>query len=333
MKLWKKILTSILTAALLMGTCGTTVLASAPAEKAAYTYTVTFYAGNQGSFNGTSGLTVSNENAVVTTSAEKIVVSGLAAGDKVGLTAQSAVKLASDSKYYVQGIRVSGRDNDTVAASVFEVKGDADYVTAYGIKGNQVKYTIKYQNEKGESLSADEVFYGNVGDKPVVAYKYIDGYFPKAFGLTKTLSANEAENVFVFVYTDMPQTTINQVIKEEIITQVTGGGVTVIGGGAGGNAGGADEGDGETGEEQEAGGADEETGAETGDSESEGSDIIVDLDDEEVPLAENDKTDSMVTVDDSMKTYAALVAVGVAALIVLVILLVYLKKKSKKTEE
>ena len=29
--------------------------------------------------------------------------------------------------------------------------------------------------------------YGNVGDKPVVAYKYIDSYIPQAYALTKTL--------------------------------------------------------------------------------------------------------------------------------------------------
>ena len=43
--------------------------------------------------------------------------------------------LNENSKYYVKGIRLSGRDNNTVAQSAFLVSGDQDYVVAYGIPG------------------------------------------------------------------------------------------------------------------------------------------------------------------------------------------------------
>ena len=331
MKRWKKILTCALTATMLFGLCGTNSQASGE-RREAYTYKVTFYAGNQGTFEGTEGLAVSNAAATVEASDDKIVVSGLKAGDTVGLTAQSTVKLDADSKYYAQGIRMSGRDNSTVSAAVFEVNSDMDYVVAYGIKGNQVKYTVNYQDEAGRALAASATFYGNVGDKPVVAYKYIEGYFPKTFGFTKTLVANAAENVFTFVYTDMPQTVINQQIQVETITQVVPGGVTVIGGGAGGNAGGgaggnAGGGAGAGGNEAagEGGGnvapeAGQETEAEAG-----GDDLIVDLDEEEVPLA----SEHNAGLDAPMKTYIALISGGVAALVVIAVLLVYLKKKRK----
>ena len=49
----------------------------------------------------------------------------------------------TDEKYYVKGIRLAGRDNNTVSATTFRVTGDADYVVAYGIKGNLVSYTVK----------------------------------------------------------------------------------------------------------------------------------------------------------------------------------------------
>ena len=79
--------------------------------------------------------------------------------------------------------------------------GDADYVVAYGIKGNMVAYTVNYQDASGKSLAESQTFYGNVGDKPVVAYRYVENYIPDALALTKTLSDNESENVFTFTYT------------------------------------------------------------------------------------------------------------------------------------
>ena len=78
---------------------------------------------------------------------------------------------------------------------------DADYVVAYGIKGNMVAYTVNYQDASGKSLAESQTFYGNVGDKPVVAYRYVENYIPDALALTKTLSDNESENVFTFTYT------------------------------------------------------------------------------------------------------------------------------------
>ena len=258
--------------------------------------------------------------------AEKITVSGLNEGDKVSITAQTAVEPEEGSKYYVQGIRLSGRDNATVSASIFEVDGDADYVVAYGIKGNQVKYTVKYQDANGKDLMASESFYGNVGDKPVVAYRYIEGYAPGAFGLTKTLSANEAENVFVFVYTTMPSVTVNETVQEETVTTV------VQGTAAGGNAGGAGAGTegaaeaGAPGANENAGEAAEENAAQAEESTEGGNDMIVDLDEEEVPLAES-AVEEKAELDSTMKTYVAIIAAGVAALGVIGGVLVALKKK------
>ena len=325
MKLWRKVVTSILAVALLVSLSAGAVMAAEP-----YSYTVTFYSGNQGPFNGNGGLTVNSESAVVTQSGDKIVISGLQTGDEVGLNAQAAVTLDATSKYYVQGLRLSGRDNDTVQASVFVVNGDADYVVAYGIKGNQVEYTVNYRDDDGNELAASEVFYGNVGDKPVVAYKYIDGYVPEALGLTKTLSANSAENVFTFEYDRAPVTTI-----------VVPGGGTQGGADQDQSAVTPDESD-TTAEPVDESSAvteesqpdetetsevtEESTGSEGGDE----SQIIVDLDEEIVPLAPGEEDDAEAETDGMLTTYIAVGVISVIVLIAAVVVAIVIKKRSKK---
>lgn len=180
-----------------------------------YTYTVTFYAGNQGTFADGAG---------------KIVMSNLKYGAFVSFDVQKdgVVTLNNSDKYYVKGLRKSGRDNsetDELEASRYSVtvKGDADYVVAYGIKGNQVAYTVNYQDVDGNELLASNTYYGNVGDKPVVAYQYVEGYTPQALALTKTLSENSAENVFTFRYTPIGTTVVTIPGETTTVTTVVPG--------------------------------------------------------------------------------------------------------------
>lgn len=180
-----------------------------------YTYTVTFYAGNQGTFADGAG---------------KIVMSNLKYGAFVSFDVQKdgVVTLNNSDKYYVKGLRKSGRDNsetDELEASRYSVtvKGDADYVVAYGIKGNQVAYTVNYQDADGKELLARNTYYGNVGDKPVVAYQYVEGYTPQALALTKTLSENSAENVFTFRYTPIGTTVVTIPGETTTVTTVVPG--------------------------------------------------------------------------------------------------------------
>lgn len=178
---WKKLFVSLLSVSVIAG------LGVAPVKAAQtvtpYTYKVTLSAGNKGTINGQ----------------QKVEEVDLAAGSTVSFDIND-IKV-SDEKYYVKGIRLSGRDNsEALAAPAFRVNGDADYVVAYGIKGDMVAYTVNYEDEQGNKLAESQTFYGNVGDKPVVAYRYIENYVPQALSLTKTLSDNEAENVFTFKY-------------------------------------------------------------------------------------------------------------------------------------
>lgn len=161
--------------------CG--ALAAETAE--GYTYTVRFFAGQQGSIQGKEVISFQN----------------LKYGEQVTFN-RGDVKLKNGSKYYVKGIRESGKDNNTVSMTSFPVTGDQDYVVAYGVLGNAVAYTVNYvDGATGNALAPSETYYGNVGDKPVIAYVYVDGYQPQAYNLTKTLSENATDNVFTFTYT------------------------------------------------------------------------------------------------------------------------------------
>ena len=165
-------------------TLGASTMSVMADDTTPYTYKVTLSAGNKGTINGQN----------------KIEQTNIASGSTVTFNLNDIQ--VTDDKYYVKGIRLSGRDNnETLAAPSFTVDKDADYVVAYGIKGNMVAYTVNYQDASGNSLAESQTFYGNVGDKPVVAYRYVENYIPDALALTKTLSDNESENVFTFTYT------------------------------------------------------------------------------------------------------------------------------------
>lgn len=183
-----------------------------------YTYTIRFFAGQRGSFGDKKTiLTLSNSKATVELDKDGVLIcKGLKPGDTVKFNLNSVV-LNNESKYYVKGIRESGKDNNTVGDLVFTVNGDMDYVVAYGLRGNMVAYTVSYVDVDGNELAEPDVYYGNVGDKPVVAYLYVDGYQPQAYNLTKTLSQNEAENVFRFIYTSLADLEITETVTTEVI--------------------------------------------------------------------------------------------------------------------
>ena len=161
MKKWKRLLVSLLTVSMTLGASTMSVMAD---DTTPYTYKVTLSAGNKGTINGQS----------------KIEVSDIAYRSKFSFDNAALYNIqVTDDRYYVKGIRLSGRDNASskrLDAPAFTVEGDADYVVAYGIKGNMVAYTVNYQDASGNSLAESQTFYGNVGDKPVVAYRYVENY-------------------------------------------------------------------------------------------------------------------------------------------------------------
>ncbi len=295
MKRCKKIITSIFAAVLLLNLIGTHTFA---AEE--YTYKVTFYEGVQGTFSGNDDLSVTGEEYKITREDGKITVSGLKAGDVVSFNAQNpgAVTLAEDSKYYVKGIRKSGRDNDTVENSAFRVTEDQDYVVAYGMKGNLTTYVVNYVDTNGNTLAPSATYYGNVGDKPVVAYRYIDGYLPQAYGLTKTLSENAEENVFTFTYA----------IVDSVVVGTPEGTTTRPGNdGADTNRPATNEPTTDTPDVEESQVPQEP-------------DEVIDLDDEETPAGNLD-------LDNNDMTFVTSIGIGVLAIVAFVLLVLFAKKK------
>ncbi len=200
----------VLCALLALGLC---IAAFAPAQAFAaqkpYNYTVRLYAGAQGTFSdGTDCLVYKN----------------LKPGAQLSFH-QGDVKLDNASKYYVRGWKVSGRDNDTTSEllSSLTVSGDLDLVVSYGILGENVAYTVRYVDEQGAELYPSESFYGNIGESPMLAYRYVEGYAPQAYNLTGELLANPADNVYTFTYTRLatPEDVTVVQPEEETVTTTT----------------------------------------------------------------------------------------------------------------
>lgn len=336
-----------------------------------YTYTVTFYPGNHGTFAGTGGVSIGGGNASnvsIGMEGEAIKVRGLKSGDMVSLDAalSGTVVLGEDSRYYVKGIRLSGRDNNTVDSSAFRVEGDRDYVVAYGIRGDMTSYVVNYQDEAGNALGESRSYYGNVGDKPVVAFLYVEGYEPMAYNLTKTLVSNEAENVFTFIYRRAADDGGGNEPGGDSTAGDAGSGDTVPSGpgngglagdaeaGADGAAGGiggigndAGNGGAAVGENADAGIADngvngnnEANGGQAGAGGIGGENVelgdeevpldLMELDDEEVPLADN-ALEGMPGMEEGSRIFAASAILVAASVGVLILFAFWVKRNSKET--
>ena len=329
MKYWKRI-SGFLLAFCLIFLQISPVLASGGTN--GYTYKVRLFSGAQGTIDGK----------------EVVVKKNLQYGDRVSFS-QRQVELKDNSKYYIKGFRESGKDNNTaVSTASFPVTGDMDYVVVYGLLGNAVAYTVNYVDTNGNSLAPSETYYGNVGDEPVLAYLYIEGYQPQAYNLTGTLKENAADNVFNFVYTSTaapgtppptgPAATIAPPVRPAV-PAATGTAQPAAPGDAG-----ADAETGEEGGDAENEAAAEEGGNEGAEAEGEGENAgpqeLERIDDEEAPLANTDLGMGNTAVDtkDFAKRLAdfplaakigicsaVLLAVGAAAWFLLI-------RKKKKVE-
>ena len=327
MKRWKKLLVSLLTVSMTIGASTMSVMAAD-----GYTYKVTLSAGNKGTINGQA----------------KIEQDSLGAGSTVTFNLKNVQ--VTDDKYYVKGIRLSGRDNEEALASpvLDNITGDADYVVAYGIKKDMVAYTVNYQDASGKALAESQTFYGNVGDKPIVAYQYIENYIPDALALTKTLSNNVSENVFTFTYkpgaTDRVVTTTTTITTTIPGTATPGTGIGNAGtaggttggttGGTAGTTGGTTTGTtGGTTDRTTTGTTDGTTNADnsqdttddtTTEPDEETPKSLVDLDDEDTPKGNIDAKDKT-----SKTPIAAGIGIIVVAVAALAGLIVFLKKRAK----
>lgn len=305
MKIRNKVIKGLLSVLVLTEVLAQGVLAAEPeepSEEHPYTYSVTLSAGKQGTF----------------ADGDSIVREELKYGDYVNFDWRDQLTL-KDDKYYAKGIRRSGEDNsNSFITDQVQVTGDEDYVVAYGVLGDMVAYTVQYLDENGNELAPSKTYYGSVGDRPVVAFQYIEGYLPQAYNLTKTLSENEADNVFPFEYA--PASEIRNV------TVTVDGGTTVVttpAAGTGTAQQGAAAAGGAAADENAGGNAEGDT-VEVEDEEVPRD--LVDLDEEEVPLAKGELEEDTIRETSVMPiVVGSLIALlAVAGIVGMVI---YYKKK------
>ena len=207
----KIIFAALLTIALMLGMSAV----SFAAPKSPYPdkpYKVTVYSGRQGHFTKAGDGTLNAAGTVWT--------KNYAPGEQVKISRDILGFVPKEgSKYYDRGFRVAGHDNDEIEDETnkktavyyttleFNADADVDYEIAYGLKGAMVAYKINYVDSSGKTLHATDTYYGMAGDKPVVSYRYVDGYYPNAYTQGKTLVKDEKENVFTFTYTAIPANT------------------------------------------------------------------------------------------------------------------------------
>ena len=283
-----------------------------------YTYTVKLYAGNQGELTG-KGISVSGgSGANIAYDKDRAVVTGLKYGDTVYINFQDAASV-TDEHYYVKGVRRSGRDNSEATESTFSVGSDRDYVIAYGISGDMVAYTVNYVDEDGNALLDSDTYYGNPGERQYVSSRYVDGYQPQAYNLVKTLVQNEAENVFDFIYTPIPEGTAPAPVDTTPADAAPAAPAAPAAAApaAAAPAAGEDEG-GDVGGDQTTL-PDENT--------PQGVQDLDNVEDEQTPLGQQDlEADRPGTVVSYLPVY---IGIGAAALGALAIMAVYLKKRRK----
>ncbi len=299
-----------------------------------YTYTVRFFSGAQGTFNG----------------GEMIVHKDLEPGERVTFN-QRDVTLNDNSKYYVKGIRESGKDNNRVGKdgqveqtrTSFEVEEDRDYVVVYGLLGDAVSYTVNYLDAGGNELAPSETYYGNVGDAPVIAYLYIDGYQPQAYNMTGVLDRDASKNVFSFVYTPItagtqqpgtqPTTAPTQIPAPQGTTAPAPGITSDTTGDETGEDVG-DEGGGDAADDAAAG----EDAGETAGEEGNGPEELEQIGDEEVPLADMGSDSGLAGLTDDFATrigdlpFAAKIGICSAVLLALGVAGYFLLGRRKKAE-
>lgn len=257
-----------------------------------YEYTIRVYAGAKGTFDDGSEVKVIKAKY----------------GETVNLSTLSVTP--NENRYLFSGYRQSGRDNRWAEMPAFEAEKDVDYVVAYSIRGQVVHYTLNFvEYGTGATLMASLTLEGNVGDKPIEAFRYIEGYRPVYRNLTKTLSENEADNVFTFEYVALTA------------EEAAGGAGADGGAGAGAGAGGAG-----------AGGA----GAEAGAGDENGTPQTQNINDLDTPLAgpgretETSNTQGIEHGSRFLTPILIIICAAVAAVLIVVLIILLAKRRKKK---
>ncbi|MDO4869689.1 MAG: hypothetical protein Q4A65_05315 [Bacillota bacterium] len=286
------LITSLLTLMMIfMGTAAQSGPLHTDTSFAETEYTIFVYSGKEGYF-GSPGNTVKK-------------LTGKKYGQKVTVSlGDLGLVVKHPEEYYVRGMKIAGHDNDELSSMQlmsysFDIEEDTSFSIAYGIKGGMVKYRVKYQDRKGNTLHETEEFYGMPGDRPVVAFKLIDGYIPDDYNLVRELKEDESKNVFVFKYH-----------KDKADS-----------------SGGGDDGD-----DSDNDGNGGNGGINTADNDNIPVNNIRDLDDNDTPLTINDEEKPGADASSGLASGIIYGIIGLGLLIALLLLWLLLRRKKKEDE-
>ncbi len=291
-----------------------------PAEES-YPYVISLYSGDIGDFDETpEKIEVDPGTSVLLSLSGDVLSITVGDGDEKTYTVQIPQETDMDgnpieSKYVALGLKETGNDKSEtiVSENISELDEDKSYVISYGIRGTLVNYTVKYVDTEGNQLHAPDTYQGKVGDKMIVAAIPIDGYLPKALNVSKTLSADESENVLKIVYRAVDNTTTEYEYEYEVVP----------GGGGGGGGGGG-----------------ETTPAPSGE-ETPAPEEPIEIDDQDTPQAAPEKPEETkpeeehVEVEDEktpLSTYL-LIGTGIGMLAIIMFFLLLFFKRRRQQEE
>lgn len=286
--------------ATLLATIGT-VLAMATPALADYGYTVRVFPGNRGKFS----------TDIVSVTVPK--------GDNLNLY-DIATATITDDRYVQTGFRQSGTDTLLGNGQINGVTEDMDFVVAYGVEANIVSYRLEYvEYGTGKELAQPKTYYGKEGDKPVVAYEYIEGYRPRYLAITGTLHKDE-ENVWTFEYIPLAEgeTAQSTTSTTRYVDQPTESETATAGGADAGTTGGTNQNTNAT--------AEETTTAEDAPPTQE----ILDLD---TPLAGPDSGRGILGSDALLLSAPAMIASGCIGVAVIAGLVFFFVKRRKAKQD
>lgn len=163
------------------------MLASSGSFAATYGYQINILSGNQGVFKGNQTKITINKGYGEWVSLDTGSLDVKVKNDKYFV--KGLKKAGADTN-----------SSEVIQSTTMQVVEDQSYIVAYGLKKDMVKYTVSYLDKDGKKLLKDDTYDGVVGDKPIVSFKYVAGYVPEAYNETKTLSKDEKQNVFKFYY-------------------------------------------------------------------------------------------------------------------------------------
>lgn len=361
MKKWIKLLAGSL-AALAMTVCAfpATTVKAEESGQTVKTYTVTFRAGNVGSFH--TELAEGMPNVEVTENYIKFTVpKGSTLNDTyfketegdAALSAfiSSLTSSTEDKDYIDSGYRLKAISDWAPGAGDNEVKRNTEYVLDYAKLVAPVKYTIYFvDSASGEQIATPTIAYGDDGETIECTPLAVASYRTSEPTTTITLNAaDDTKNVVTFRYTYtgasgtitntvtnyVPGETVTNIVENEVPAAAPAGAavVTPNPGNAGADA--------NIDDNQVPLADGEDANADNGDE----NEADVNIEDEQVPLSDGEGEDASVTIEDEatplaanenagFRAYWAPIAGTVAAIaLVAAVAVILLRKKTQKAEK